>query len=565
MQLRATPALTHEASAAVRVAIGLVLVGLAAYVAAFFYCAACRLTFPFDLEWMEGGMLTHSARLLRGEPIYASPSSDFVAFFYTPLYARVVAVLSQVTGGLSFTVGRAVSLVSTVATFAMLFHAGRREAGWLAGVVAVGLYAALFRTVGTFFDLARIDALALALGFGASLVAYEVRTTRGAMAAALLFVLAFFTKQTAAVVAPFVGLHLLMVDRRRAMVFGVVGAIFGIALGVFEDAASREWFRFYVIQGHQGHSFYWRNFVLEYWRDLLFLCPFVVLVPTLGASYGKRTRWAVVAFLGLLVVAFAQRVGTLAYDHHMYFSDLWYENPRWRLVVPPTAMATLLIAVRVLGAKIPLPSPYFLWLCVGGAFASGLNHSTQWAYSNCFMPVAVYASLYAALVFAKGVEHTATSGGRLGAVAFAGALLVQLVALVYDPRMQVPRGADWRALAEFERVLARFPGPVFVPAHPMYSYLRDGTVHMHQMGIGDVAFAGGIVDLSARLASGAFPTVVQDTDCAIAGLAESHVAVHRFQYDGLAFLLRTGFAVRPATVWVHRDILAKRPELRSVP
>ena len=145
--------------------------------------------------------------------------------------------------------------------------------------------------------------------------------------------------------------------------------------------------------------------MLEYWRDLLFLCPFVVLVPTLGASYGKRTRWAVVAFLGLLVVAFAQRVGTLAYDHHMYFSDLWYENPRWRLVVPPTAMATLLIAVRVLGAKIPLPSPYFLWLCVGGAFASGLNHSTQWAYSNCFMPVAVYASLYAALVFAKVVEQ----------------------------------------------------------------------------------------------------------------------------------------------------------------
>ena len=61
---------------------------------------------------MEGGTLTHAVRVVRGEPIYAPPSVDFVAFFYTPLYPRLLALLSHVTGGLSFTLGRADRFVS---------------------------------------------------------------------------------------------------------------------------------------------------------------------------------------------------------------------------------------------------------------------------------------------------------------------------------------------------------------------------------------------------------------------------------------------------------------------
>ena len=44
-----------------------------------------RLSYPLDLEWMEGGILTHALRLGRGLPLYAEPSVDFVSFLYTPL------------------------------------------------------------------------------------------------------------------------------------------------------------------------------------------------------------------------------------------------------------------------------------------------------------------------------------------------------------------------------------------------------------------------------------------------------------------------------------------------
>src|SRR5688572_21865114 len=69
---------------------------------------ARRLLFPYDLEWMEGGMLNHALRLAEGQPIYAPPSIDFVPYLYTPLYPALLAWLGKVFG-LTYQLGRAVS------------------------------------------------------------------------------------------------------------------------------------------------------------------------------------------------------------------------------------------------------------------------------------------------------------------------------------------------------------------------------------------------------------------------------------------------------------------------
>src|SRR5262249_3429787 len=39
-----------------------------------------RFAFPYDLEWMEGGMLNHALRLSEGHTIYPPPSVDFIPF-----------------------------------------------------------------------------------------------------------------------------------------------------------------------------------------------------------------------------------------------------------------------------------------------------------------------------------------------------------------------------------------------------------------------------------------------------------------------------------------------------
>ncbi|HEY5933316.1 MAG TPA: hypothetical protein VIU61_01700, partial [Kofleriaceae bacterium] len=66
-----------------------------------------RFAYPYDLEWMEGGLLHHAQRISDGNGIYVVPSVDFIPYLYTPLYPTLVAVF-----GVSYQVGRAISVLA---------------------------------------------------------------------------------------------------------------------------------------------------------------------------------------------------------------------------------------------------------------------------------------------------------------------------------------------------------------------------------------------------------------------------------------------------------------------
>src|SRR3954471_7930841 len=97
-----------------------------AFVLMYLYIALGRLSYPFDLEWMEGSMVHHVARVLAGQPIYAPPTLEFTAFLYPPLYYYVSAAVARVTG-LGFTPLRLVSLASSVAVFWFMGALAKRE------------------------------------------------------------------------------------------------------------------------------------------------------------------------------------------------------------------------------------------------------------------------------------------------------------------------------------------------------------------------------------------------------------------------------------------------------
>src|SRR5688572_25430225 len=80
---------------------------------------AARLAYPFDLEWMEGGVLAHAWRIDRGLPVYVAPNPDFVPFIYPPGYPALLALLGRATG-LSMALGRAVSIVAIAAAAAAI-------------------------------------------------------------------------------------------------------------------------------------------------------------------------------------------------------------------------------------------------------------------------------------------------------------------------------------------------------------------------------------------------------------------------------------------------------------
>ena len=58
----------------------------------FVYTSMNRIFYPFDLEWMEGGMLLHGLRVMEGKNLYVEPTSEFIPFIYPPLYSWLLAV-----------------------------------------------------------------------------------------------------------------------------------------------------------------------------------------------------------------------------------------------------------------------------------------------------------------------------------------------------------------------------------------------------------------------------------------------------------------------------------------
>ena len=65
--------------------------------------------YPYDLEWMEGGMLHHAQRIHGGLGIYVAPSIEFIPYLYTPLYPSLLALFGGAFG-ISYTLGRAFSV-----------------------------------------------------------------------------------------------------------------------------------------------------------------------------------------------------------------------------------------------------------------------------------------------------------------------------------------------------------------------------------------------------------------------------------------------------------------------
>ena len=173
--------------------------------------ALLRLRYPYELEWIEGGMVNHVAQLRSGQPLYGAPSLTFTPDIYTPLYFVVAAVVS-IVAGTGFAALRIVSIVASLVLLGALAKLAHRETNdSVAALVAAGLFAACYRISGAWLDIAREDTLCIALLFCSLVVARDARTGRRGVAAGVLMSLSFLTKQVALLPAIGVG----RVSRRR--------------------------------------------------------------------------------------------------------------------------------------------------------------------------------------------------------------------------------------------------------------------------------------------------------------------------------------------------------------
>ena len=231
---------------------------------------AGRWSYPYDLEWMEGGMLVHAWRLLHGRPLYPEPGPDFIPFVYPPGQASLLAFLANLFP-LGAPLGRATSIVASLGAAGSLVYALRRVSGrWVPGWFAAGLFLTGYRFSGAFYDLVRIDALSICLLGGSIALALDGR--RGTrLASGLMLVAAFLVKHHAVLF----GVPLLILIYRRdgwrpAWRFALAAAVPALVLTAYLQWVTGGRFLSYLLDVPAAHgAVYERGFpgsVVELWE-----------------------------------------------------------------------------------------------------------------------------------------------------------------------------------------------------------------------------------------------------------------------------------------------------------
>ena len=238
-------------------------------------------------------------RILAGQALYPAPSVGYVPDGYPPLYFYVSAAVARVLGA-SYLTLRLVSLVSSLACFALLARLVQRETGSIAaGTGAAGVFAATYFATGDWFDVGRVDSLFLALSIGGLYAARWMRGTRGAIAAGTLLAAAALTKQTGLAELVAVPAVLLLGPRRGLARVAALTAVAVLGLSTLVlRLTSGGWYIYYVFKQMSEQSLTASNFGW-FWTALATAMGLAACAALIGARRVPRELLAGCAALAV--------------------------------------------------------------------------------------------------------------------------------------------------------------------------------------------------------------------------------------------------------------------------
>ncbi|MEQ1570219.1 MAG: hypothetical protein ABMA64_31585 [Myxococcota bacterium] len=450
-----------------------------------------RLTYPFDLEWMEGGMLAHAWRLQRGLPVYVPPNPDFVPYVYPPLYSAVVAALGFVFG-LSMTLGRVVSVASALATSAAIGFAARRAGGsWTLALGAGAMFLGTYPQAGAFYDLVRPDSLALAFTAWSIAIALEDHP-RAPVVSGLLLVGAFLTKQNLAGFGAPLLVGLTLRDWRAGLRFAlasVVPALLAVgALQLWTGGQYLVW----MLDVPASHPMAWARARYDVPREWGTALPVAFAVLSVGfvVDAVRRQRslppWLVAAAPVWLGMAAAWRGTYEPPPPGLY--PFGYGTAYFALVAAPLALAGLgvgWVADRVrFGAA---ERPDWRWVTLTGLVLTAAAMALVMRVHESGY-VNVHAPLFVVLALALGVNLAQWQLRWPPSAAWGGvAVAAQLVwsAGQFDRARMVPDAADEAVGWAFVEEIRRVDGEVFSPFAAWLPVYAGKPPSLHAMGLWD--------------------------------------------------------------------------------
>ena len=455
-----------------------------------------RLPYPFDLEWMEGGMLAHAWWLLQGHSLYGPPDPEFTPFIYPPGYPTVVAGLGAILG-LSPVLGRLVSIVAIVAAAGAIAVGVRQQGGSWPIATAAGLtFLGAYPQSGAFYDLVRPDSLAVAL-LGWSIVVALRQDRRAPMISGLLLATAFLCKHNVAIFGIPMVLGLWRRDLRAALTFAVTSAgtaLLAVALIQWRSAGH---FLTYLLEVPSAHAMLWERAFVHTPRELGTALP-VALGLAGWAVYlqGLRTQRGVPAWI-------AAGLPMLVGIGVAWAATYYPPPPESGALLVPTFVAYWGLCVGVISALIRLvgtalapasgdPLSFKALYGLGIASTAVISAMLMRAHDGGF--VNVHIPLFWVVSFAAGIAATrASRHGPLVTAGIHGLLALQLVYAIglCDRSRLVPTEEDEAIGWAFVEHARDVEGPVLSPFASWLPVYAGKAPSVHAMALWDLDRRGG--------------------------------------------------------------------------
>ena len=482
----------------------LLLILSAAFVIVFFIIAIKRLSYPFELEWMEGGSVDHVARVMKGLPIYCKPTLDFTPFRYAPLYYYISAGLASITG-LGFIPLRLVSILSTVGCFTVIYKLLRNETNnRLMAVMGVGLFAATFPLGGSWFDLARVDMLFLFLLLCSIYVMRFYSSLSATIVAGILIWLSFITKQSALIILAPLVLYYIVRQKRKGIIFA--GTILGCVLisTLIFQATSDGWYNFYIFKmGAQQHIIgkglesFKRFFVLDLYKNLSIFVLLLIyyIIHCLKNIRNRVEAFYLLAILGVTVGTYMSRANAGGWTNTLL--------PIHALIAVITVLAVHRIIIDASSLK------------------KGMSKT---------IPIFIYTLL-----------------------------LIQFTSMIYSPSPHIPTMADREAGMEFISKMRAFQGDILVPYHSYIPTMAGKKSYANHISIQDVLSRSSgapreelAAEIRQSIAQKRFDAIIIDRPWFQNDLEIHYRKSDMVFKDNSVFLPVAGWQIRPEAVYVPR-------------
>jgi hypothetical protein len=364
--------------------------------------------------------------------------------------------------------------------------------------VCTGLFLGGYRVTGFIFELARVDALAVALSLaGMAEGIYAKESRRGQIGAGLLLALAFWAKQTGGLVGAALGLYLLLARGRQSWPFWLTFLGLTIPPAAALNAVTGGWFFYYTVEIAGANP-------IEPGRIANFLGP--ELVGAMG---------------GLTVMAIG---AAWLHTRHAGLRNLW--RAPWLMMIVAAVIISGLGRASV-GGNINNRLPAYALLCLAPALLW-----TAWAY-NPRLPGRLLLGIVTVLA------------------------LAQFALGIYNPWKYVATFSMRNQGEALIRTIAAEQGEVLVMMHPYYATLAGKAPSAQIAALWHARRRGQQplpADLTARLQSGYYRAIISDeslfeTEPALSRLLEKHYTPARHLSPDEAPPTSAGMVVWPAVVY----------------